>query len=91
MNCGPLELKATALPTEPQPLPAFSDCYNCTIGIWSILLHFPKPLWRINNKKKPSFIEGLPSFGFALFRGQLKFRLFINPSDDDDQVNVDQV
>ena len=23
LNCGPLELEATALPTEPQPLPAF--------------------------------------------------------------------
>ena len=47
LNCGPLVLEATALPTEPQPLPFKST--SCTFD-----RNFPSPLVRMKNLS-PSF------------------------------------
>ena len=39
-NHGPLESKATVLPTEPQPLPMNKLCYAFVVSLWTIYFIF---------------------------------------------------
>ena len=79
-NRGPLVSEATALPTEPQPLPCFKEFKSCKVKAWNYIIYrvaFNVSTWNTFQPFEITEWCGPEDFCVKEFQGQIQQNYFV--------------